>query len=372
MTGYAAMQKYYELTEKIWRDLCIIPSPSYHEEKRAEYIKNLLFSWGVDAEFDEVKNVIVKIDGKEKDTVVFAAHIDTVFYDLEVIPFHETEEKAYCPGCGDDAVSVAMLMAAIKYIKDSGKTPQNTILIAFDSCEEGVGSLKGIRTVMKKYGKDVIAFYTFDGTYDEVANVSVRERRYRVTVKAEGGHSYSDFGNKSAAEILSRGISRIYDIDAPQDKGKTTYNVGVISGGNAVNAIAAQAEMLCEYRSISRESLEYMQDRFFEIFEYMRALGGEVTVELIDDRPGIEGVDEKRQRELTDFCKTVQEKYSGIKPSECSASTDCNIPHSMGIPAVCVGTYMGGGIHSEEEWLEKKSIPIGFDITREVVMHYFE
>ena len=365
------MQQYYELTDSLWRELMIIPAPSHREERRAEYILDKLRSWGADAAYiDESKNTVLKIDGEIKETVVFAAHTDTVFPDMESMTFTEDEKNIYGPGCGDDAASVAMLMAAVKNILDSGRKPKQTMIFAFDSCEEGLGNLKGIKAVMNKYGKDVTRFYTFDGKYHRVANVSVGSHRYKVTVKTEGGHSYSAFGNKSAAHILAKGITAIYDIQLPIKGGKTTYNVGLISGGTSVNSIAQSAEMVCEYRSVSHENLEYMKSCFEEIFDYMRSLGAEVEIELVGERPCMKNVDEAAMREMTQLCIDIQKKHSGCEIELVSSSTDCNIPHSMGIPAVCVGTYMGDGTHTREEWVEKASIPKGAEIVKEVVEHY--
>ena len=45
-----------------------------------------------------------------------------------------------------------------------------------------------------------------------------------------------------------------------------------------------------------------------------------------------------------------------------SASTDCNIPLSLGIAAVCIGVYHGAGSHTREEWVEKASLKKGSEI----------
>lgn len=363
------MQKYYDLTDKLWRELCAIPAPSHHEERRAKYISDILSSWGINAEIDGVNNVIVKLDGEKSDIAVFEAHTDTVFPDMKALPFSEDDKNVYCPACGDDTVAVAQLLAVIKYISDIGKKPLHTLLFVLNSCEEGLGNLMGTKAVLEKFGKDVSAFYTFDGTYDGISNLSVGSHRYKVTVRTEGGHSYSRFGNKNAIDILSRAVSRIYDLKVPSGA-KTTYNVGTISGGTSVNTIAQSAEMLCEYRSVSYDNLMYMKQKFEEIFEYLKSFGCEVTVELVGDRPCMRNVDKEKMREMTEFCKAIQKKYTHREITEVSESTDCNIPHFLGIPAVCVGTYMGGGAHTREEWVEKASVPIGFNIIRDIVMQY--
>ena len=365
------MKEYYELTDKLWRGLCAIPAPSHKEEKRAEYISAAFSSWGIASETDIVNNVIVKLDGKRSDTVIFEAHTDTVFPDTSPLPFSEDEKNIYCPGCGDDTAGAAQLMTVIKYIADINKTPEYTLIFVLNSCEEGLGNLIGTRKIMERYGKDTVAFYTFDGTLDEISNLSVGSHRYKVTVKTEGGHSYSRFGNKNAIDILSRGISRIYDLKVPESGGKTTYNVGTVSGGTSVNTIAQSAEMLCEYRSVSYDNLMYMKGKVCEIFEYMKALGGDVTAELVGDRPCMRNVDTAKMREMTDLCKAIMKKHTHREITEVSESTDCNIPHFLGIPALCVGTYIGGGAHTREEWVEKASVPVGVDIIKDIVLHYF-
>ena len=366
------MKEYYNLTDKLWRELCVIPAPSHYEDKRAKYIYDVLVSWGLNPEIDDAKNVILKIDGKSSDIAIFEAHTDTVFPDTEPMPFYEDEKNVYCPGCGDDTAGVAALMTTVKYISDLSKKPQNTLLIVFNSCEEGLGNLKGTRAVLERFGKDAVAFFAFDGLFSEISNKSVGSHRYKVTVTTEGGHSYSKFGNKNAIDIMSRGISKIYDLKVPVTGGKTTYNIGTVLGGTSVNTIAQSVEMLCEYRSESYDNLMYMKQKFEEIFEYMKSLGGNVKVELVGDRPCMRNVNKDKMHELTELCKSIQKKHSGCEIKEVAESTDCNVPHFMGIPAVCVGTYMGGGAHTREEWVEKATVPTGFDIIRDIVTHYFE
>lgn len=88
-------------------------------------------------------------------------------------------------------------------------------------------------------------------------------RRYEVTLRTEGGHSFGDFGNASAIYAMALLIQNLYAVKPPKVEGcKTTYNVGRISGGTSVNTIAQQAKMLYEYRSDDAESLEWMERMF--------------------------------------------------------------------------------------------------------------
>ena len=128
--------------------------------------------------------------------------------------------------------------------------------------------------------------------------------------------------------------------------------------------------MLCEYRSESSENLGYMKEAFQKVFAAM-AETAQVEVELVGDRPGMKDVDSEAQKALSDLCAGIQQKHSGMEPVRNPGSTDCNIPHSMGIPAVCAGTYLGGGAHTREEWVEKASIPIGVKIIADIMLTYF-
>ena len=365
------MEQYQKLVETIHRELCIIPAPSHYEDRRVAYCLAKLKEFGFDTAYiDEAKNVICEIKADNCDsTVAFAAHTDVVFPDTELLPFREDDKNIYCPGCGDDTVCVAQLISAMKKIRDEGKKPKCNVVFVLNSCEEGLGNLKGIRAVMARYGASVKSFFTFDGKYNAVVDRSVGSHRYNVTVKTKGGHSFNDFGNENAARVLAKGIQMIYGIPVP-DGGKTTYNVGLISGGTSVNTIVQEASMLCEYRSDVYENLEYMQVAFGKVFAAMKE-DACLNVELLGDRPGMKNVDPVAQKELTDFVAQIQKKYSGVEPARKSGSTDCNIPHSMGIPAVCVGTYMGGGAHTRQEWVEKSSIPVGVDIVVDIVETYF-
>ena len=222
---------------------------------------------------------------------------------------------------------------------------------------------------MERYGSSVVAFFTFDGQYNAVVDRSVGSHRYKVTVKTKGGHSFNDFGNENAARVLAKGIQMIYEIPMPAG-GKTTCNVGLISGGTSVNTIPQEASMLCEYRSESSENLDYMKNAFQKVFAAMEETA-QVEVELVGDRPGMKNVDPAVQKELADMVAQIQQRHGGIEPVRNSGSTDCNIPHSMGIPAVCVGTYLGGGAHTRQEWVKKSSIPVGVAIVADIVETYF-
>ncbi len=212
-------------------------------------------------------------------------------------------------------------------------------------------------------------FIALDATSDKIFNRCVGSHRYRVEVLTEGGHSFYQFGKKNAISVVSQIVSKIYEIRVPQrETAATTYNVGVISGGTSVNTISQNAAILCEYRSDDPECLEIMKEKFEQIFSSVKADDVKINVALIGARPCAKGVNAEKQAALSQMCaKTVE---AVIKKSVVfgSSSTDCNIPLSQGIPAVCVGVYRGGGEHTREEWLEKASLREGLEIALQIAL----
>ncbi len=354
------------------KELCSIPAPSNFEDKRAEFCKNYLLNCGYEKVYiDDAKNVICEVDCDNSNGItVFAAHTDTVFPDFEPMLFYEEDGKAFCPGIGDDTASVAVLLVAAKQFKESGSKSKGMLFVC-NSCEEGLGNLKGIKKLMETYGDRIARFIAFDSTLDIMVTKCVGSHRYLVKAETEGGHSFNKFGSENAISDLANIITKIYSIDVPTEDGsKTTYNVGTIEGGTSVNAIAQSATMLCEYRSDSANSLEVMRDKFREIFDSSKKDGVNLTITNVGERPCSKNVDESKQSELVYECENIIKNKINKPIIKNSGSTDCNIPSSMGVPSISVGVYYGGKSHTREEWVDIKSLETGLDVAIDLVNWY--
>ena len=202
-------------------------------------------------------------------------------------------------------------MFAAKFFKENNLKPEKGVLFVANSCEEGLGNLKGTRQIFKDFEGRIKQFVSYDSaSLSRVASECVGSHRYEVTVKTEGGHSYGRFGNKNAIAELSKIITKIYEIEVPCVEGsKTTYNVGGISGGTSVNTIAQEAKMLCEYRSTHAECLAVMKAKFEEIFESAKSEKVEVLVELIGERPCSE-IPEEIQNAFAQKCGKIIESIN--------------------------------------------------------------
>ena len=354
------------------KELCLIPAPSGMEDARAQYCKAKLESFGAKGVYiDEAKNVIYPINAEGSDNLtVIAAHTDTVFPDTEPMPYSDDGEIIRCPGVGDDTASLVVLLTLAKYLIENNIDVKRGILIVCNACEEGLGNLKGTRRLFADYEGRIERFVSYDASsMRRITNRCVGSVRYEVEVKTEGGHSYGAFGNKNAIAYLSKIVNAIYELEVPAEEGeKTTYNVGTIEGGTSVNTIAQSAKMLCEYRSTSSTALEIMKNRFFKIFDDVRAMGVEVNVTVVGERPSAKGLDQNKQDKLCEIIDGARMRVVGEPVIYGSGSTDCNIPLSLGIPAVAFGVYVGGGAYSREEWLKRDSLKQGLEVAIETTL----
>ena len=373
------MEKYlaesHEDAKNIVRELCKIPAPSHQEEKRAQWCKNWFIEAGGKIVFiDDALNAICEHNvTDDNDVVIFMAHIDTVFPDLEPMPFEERDGRFFSPGVTDDTGNLASLLVAERYIlKNKIPTSCGLVFVA-NSCEEGLGNLKGSKAIVSRYGSRIKEFITVDGTrHERIVNGAVGSHRYKITVKTEGGHSFGAFGNRNAIVCLSSMINTLYSVKVPEDgDSKTTYNVGIISGGTSVNTIAEEAQMLYEYRSTKRTCLAKMEEMLSKVIEAYRATGIEVTCERIGDRPCTGDVDPQKHEELINKAGDSIRRIIGKEPVLAYSSTDANTALAIGIPAICMGGAIGGRCHTREEWLDPESLLNGSRLLLDFMTNYF-
>ena len=156
------------------QELCAIPAPSGKEEKRAAYCKEWLESVGAKGVYiDEAKNVVFPLNCEDSnDICVFVAHTDTVFPDTEPMPYREDDVNIYCPGVGDDTASLAVLLLLAKFYVTHTQKPTGGFLFVCNSCEEGLGNLKGTRRIFQDYNGRITRFISFDSSHKPYLNTS--------------------------------------------------------------------------------------------------------------------------------------------------------------------------------------------------------
>ncbi len=349
-------QRYLELAEAAFQEvvqevitICQIPAPTFEEERRTQYVKQRMEAFGLEeVAVDSVGNVVGRIRGTGGGpAVLLAAHIDTVFPMETDLTVRVDGEILRAPGVGDNSASVAVMLHAARLLREHGTQLPGDVLFAATVGEEGLGNLRGIRAVMEQYGEQVDYVIALDGSLGSMVRQGVGSRRFRIRVITDGGHSWGAFGAPSAIHALGQIIARISEIRVPTNP-KTTYNVGMISGGTSINTIAPTAEALIDLRSLDPAELRRLEDQVRRIIhDVCRHAGVSHELDLLGDRPtGMIPEDHP-------LCRVVRNVHyqMGIHTRTYPSSTDGNVPLSMGIPAVTVGVTLGGNGHRVDEYI---------------------
>jgi acetylornithine deacetylase/succinyl-diaminopimelate desuccinylase-like protein len=355
------------------KELAAIPSPSHHEEKRARFIKDWLEKNGArNVVIDEALNVHLPFGDCTKPAYVYTAHTDVVFPDTTPLPVREENGRLFAPGVGDDTANVTALMLIAKYLISGGFKPKDPVLFVFNSCEEGLGNLKGVRRIFDDRPGLVKEFVSFDGTYSGIVNRAVGSERWRIKAETCGGHSYGAFGNPNAIAWMAKLITKLDAQPVPKAEGrKTTYNFGVISGGTSVNTIAQNAEMLYEYRSDEKSHLSQMRAQMKKAVEECSSDKARFTLEVVGERPCGADVEAAAEERVLTRCEEAIKTVTGISPKRHASSTDANIPLSLGVPSATFGLYLGEKAHTREENIEISSLQPGLKIGLLVVSSHF-
>jgi len=341
------------------KEICETPAPTFEETERGTLVKGYFEKMGLSPRIDHVGNVIVDIEGGSGPRVLFAAHLDTVFPAETDVTVKEKNGKWCAPGIGDNSASLAVLIYTIQELvkrKQAGKSVQHPkMTIAATIGEEGIGDLYGIRELVKEGTKSYDMMVAVDGHLNMLIDSAVGSKRYQVNIHAEGGHSWGNFPSPSATHALGDMIAKLNKMHIPTNP-RCSYNIGQISGGTSINAIAQDAEFNLDLRSVESDALDTLEKQALDIINQI-AENHSVTLSIkkIGDRPvGI--VD---NRSLVEASKAA---LKGLVPKVelLASSTDANAALAKGIPAVCFGVYHGGDAHRLSEWMDPKSLEVGF------------
>jgi tripeptide aminopeptidase len=338
-----------------------IPAPPFQEGLRAAAMKNLLAETGLAVHADKTGNVVGELRGAdEKELVIFAAHVDTVFPAGTDVKVRREGSRMSAPGISDNGTGVAALLAIARAAQFAHLKPQRTILFVGDVGEEGEGNLRGMRALVDAYHSRLKAVVVLDGSgTDHVTTKALASRRLEATITGPGGHSWSDFGMPNPINALVRGSVRFINTKVPAIP-RTTFNIGQIEGGTSVNSIPYQARIKIDIRSESEDELVRLESALREciaagVRDEMesardRSKGKlESAVELLGSRPGGELAADSPLLAVLRYADDVVSNQSRIERS----STDANIPLSLGIDAISIGAGgTGGGAHSLQEWYD--------------------
>jgi acetylornithine deacetylase/succinyl-diaminopimelate desuccinylase-like protein len=313
-----------------------IPAPTGSEEARIRWLEDRLVELPGSVGRDEVGNLVWRFGGSPE--LLLMAHVDTVFHGLDVIEVVREGDELIGAGVGDNAAAV---MTVIWTLSELESIPPG-LAVAFTVGEEGLGNLRGALHVCRSLRPGMAIALEGHGL-DEVVTEHVGSTRARVTVNGPGGHSWSDRGTPSAIHAL---------LPIGTGLAMAGANIGRVSGGGAINAIAAEAELLAERRSLDQTELDEFE---VEVAEFRVDPPLRLEYEVVGRRPaGRLDRDHRLVRTVVDVRRSL-----GMADGFGSGSTDANAAAAFDIPAVSIGCTRGSGMHTPGERIELEPLGLG-------------
>ena len=352
--------------------LCRVPAPTFFEQKRAEWMLAQFRALGAVARIDRGGNVIAHpVENREGPYIALTAHLDTVLSprNTEEVSI-DPDGRLHGPGVSDNGAGLTALLAIARVIPmlDGYEELFHRLVFIANVGEEGEGNLSGMRYLCRQSstGGKIQAFLILDGpNTDHITSQALASRRFDVTITGPGGHSWSDYGLANPVHALARAITLFTEQRLPGNGSpRSSYNFGIIEGGSSINSIPSQARTKVDIRSESAAKLEEISallttcvEKALE-FENDRATGGKVNAKIkeIGSRPGGRLPDDAP---ILQYVRAV-DAHLGIRSHLDCASTDANIPLSIGLPAISIGAGgQGGGAHTPQEWFHPEGREFG-------------
>jgi tripeptide aminopeptidase len=339
-----------------------IPAPPFGEAERAAWITSRFCEIGLlDVCADEIGNVLGRLPAEPSDEqpILVSAHLDTVFSAETCLDVRRDGKRVYAPGIADNARGLAALIAIAKVLVQSPVPTIRPIVFVATVGEEGVGDLRGVKHLLRagSVWRDAAGFITIDGTgRRRIVYRAIGSRRFAVTMRGPGGHSWADWGLVNPIHALGLAVGRLAELQLPKQP-KASLTVGRIGGGTSVNAIPSDAWMEIDLRSEFSGTLVDIEQQIRRIVgqtaDEANAARRRATptlqleIRVIGDRPsGETAVNSPIVR-----AARAATRILGDHAEMVASSTDANVPIALGIPAIAIGAGgESGGTHTLEEW----------------------
>ena len=348
--------------------LCEIPAPPFGEAVRGVAFAEAMRRAGLeDVRIDAAGNVLGVRPGRTTGPrLVLSAHLDTVFPEGTDVRVTRTGSVLRGPGIGDDCRGLAVVLAVARALDAGGVETGGPITFVGTVGEEGLGDLRGVRALLVDTLADGIdRFVSVDGGGLGITSTAVGSRRYRVTFTGPGGHSFGNFGIANPIHAVGRLVAAIADFEVPEEP-RTTFNVGRVGGGTSVNSIASEAWVEVDLRSTDADALAALEARFQEAArravrdEFNRWGNSEAVLQVRNERVG-----DRPAGAMPADSPVVQAAVAATQALEIEsrldeASTDANLPMSLGVPAITIGGGgRGTGAHSLGETFDARDSWLG-------------
>jgi acetylornithine deacetylase/succinyl-diaminopimelate desuccinylase-like protein len=358
-----------EGTLAVQAELSAIPAPTGAEGRRAARLAELFREAGLrDVDLDEAGNVHGWAAGRRAGPpVVLSAHLDTVFGPDVDVGVERRGRRLEGPGIADNARGLAALVAVARALVESRVALERPVRFAATVGEEGAGDLRGVRHLFNGASPELpAAFIALDGAgLERVVHRALGSRRYRVTYRGPGGHSWAAFGVANPANAVGRAAGLLAELPIPAAP-RTTCAVVGLGGGTGLNSIPQEAWLHLDLRSEDPAALAQLD-------ETVRAALARASADENKSRvPATPSLQWEARR--------VGDRPSGVVPPDhplvqaalaatralgreaelACASTDANVPIALGVPAIALGAGgKAGDAHLPTEWYDNTDGALG-------------
>jgi acetylornithine deacetylase/succinyl-diaminopimelate desuccinylase-like protein len=271
--AFAYVDRERERILREWIAITEINAPSGHERERAAYIEKLLRGYKLTSvRYDAAGNLIAVRKGTGGGpTVVFDAHLDTVFQPGLKIKATVRDGRVYAPGIGDDTRNIEALLATIRALNESQIKTRGDLIFVFTVEEET--TMRGAKAYVEENKGRIDSYVALDGGYESFTYGGIGINWYRHHFIGPGGHTRSATPPYSATLPLARAIARIYELPVPRNP-SSNLNIGMLGGSEVVNAKASDAWFTVDLRSTSADVINDLDQRIAAILQEEAARAG--------------------------------------------------------------------------------------------------
>ena len=344
-------------------ELVKIDSVSREEKEVADFLVKKLKDLGLEVTVDQagekVKsnsgNTIARLKGsvKKATPIMFSAHMDTVVPGKKIKPICEGE-KIVSSGetilGADDKAAIAALLEALQIIKDNNILCGD-IEIVFSICEE-IG-LEGAKNLdISSLNAQMGFVLDCGGQVGKIISAAPSQNSLKIIIHGKSAHAGSNPEEGiNAIQVAGFALSRIKlgRIDE-----ETTANIGIISGGKAINIVPDKVTLKGEVRSRNEEKLEKHTERLKKITED--------TAQEFKAKAEV-----KINREYSCYNLSSDDqvlkismkaaKDMGLQPELCPSGggSDANVFNKKGFPSVVLAIGMEK-VHTVDEYILIKNL----------------
>ncbi len=357
-----------------WQLECVtIPAPTFHEGPRAAWLAARFCELDLSQVHSDSEGNTLGTLGYDDGTgplLLLSAHLDTVFPPHTAIEPRLEDSRLHAPGACDNGAGLAGLLAIAGALRHAGIVPPCPVVFLGNVGEEGEGDLRGVRHIYATapWRDRIAAHLVLDGAGHNTAVVAaLGSRRFEVSFAGPGGHSWTDAARPNPAIALADAITRMASAQPTLQNGgaRTTWNIGTMEGGTTVNSIPSHALARFDLRSTDAEALLHLEVALFRAVEDATRQANQRVAATLALASQVRSIGNRPVGTLPANARILAllgavDRHLNLRTELQTASTDANIPLSLGVEALSLGAGGdGGGTHTTGEWFDARGRDLG-------------